>query len=177
FFDDLNYIKNKKNIALLCATSRPHSALPVFIAGKSFRNSWLDLEKESLPPLARSQIEKELGRRLADPVRRRFQEQSSEHDLVVAAIHEQPYPYARLDFLVKKLNNQVTEGQSIKFKKRLKRWLKEMKKLERRGIDKTGHRVKERIKGFLIASGLNNIKIPILNKISKLMDKLLEKIK
>ncbi|MCI0471468.1 MAG: ATP-binding protein [Candidatus Aminicenantes bacterium] len=170
FFDDLNYIKNKKNIALLCATSRPHNALPVFIAGKSFRNSWLDLQKENLPPLDRSQIEKELDRRLADPVRRRFKDQPHEHDLLVAAIHKKPYPYARLCFLVKKMNNQGAEGQPIKFKKRLKKWLNEKEKLERRGIDKQGHRLKQWRETKRIAFGLKEPKIPI---ISKLINRLL----
>lgn len=136
---------------LLCATCRPQDSLPVFIAGKSYRNSWLDLEKENLPRLDRSQIEKELDRQLADPVLRRLKDQPHEHDLLLDAIHEQRYPYARLDFLVKKLNNQGQEEQAIKFKKRLEKWLKEWKKQEKRGIDKQGHRLKERIKGFVIA--------------------------
>lgn len=46
FFDDLNFIKNKDNICLVCTTTQPHNSQPVFIKKKSYRNSWLTLEKE-----------------------------------------------------------------------------------------------------------------------------------
>jgi ATP-dependent Clp protease ATP-binding subunit ClpA len=35
FFDDLNFIKNKDNISLLCATCKVHSSLTVYIDKKS----------------------------------------------------------------------------------------------------------------------------------------------
>jgi len=171
FYDDLNYIKNKPNISLLCTTGKAHNTLPVFIAGESYRNSWLDLEKESLPPLDVSQIQKELARQSSEPVTRHLKKQPAEYDLLLAAIHNRPFAYTRICFLVKKLNTQAPTGGSLIMKKRLKKWLKEWQKLESPGIDKRGHRIKGRIRAFLVSSGLNNIQIPIVGKLSKILDK------
>jgi hypothetical protein len=64
FFNDLDFIREKDNISLLCTTCKVHNSLPVYIDKKSYRNSWLTLEIENLPALSLDQIPGELARQV-----------------------------------------------------------------------------------------------------------------
>ena len=96
FFDDLNFIKNKDNICLLCTTCQPHNSQPVFINKKSYRNSWLTLEKEMLPPLTRNQILEDLERQVGEEEWLPIESNLDEKELVLEYILEHPLPYPEI---------------------------------------------------------------------------------
>ena len=164
FFDDLNAIKNRDNVSLLCITCRPHNTLPVFIEGESFRNSWLTLEKIYIPSLTRVQLMDELERQLGDKWK------GLNHDdkeSLLACIRNKKFPFRRLCFLTGKIKTQTYEEAEHKFKKRLKKWMKEFKKGEKYALDKKLHGIKSSTEGAVIASGINKWRIPIISDISK----------
>jgi hypothetical protein len=96
FFDDLNFIKNKDNICLLCTTCQPHNSQPVFINKKSYRNSWLTLEKEMLPPLTRRQILEELERQVDEYDWQLLKSNLDEKEPVLDYILKLPLPYPEI---------------------------------------------------------------------------------
>lgn len=162
FFDDLNFIKNKDNICLVCTTCQPHNSQPVFINKKSYRNSWLTLEKEMLPPLTRNQILQELERQVDKDDWQWLKSNHDEKELLQDYILEHPLPYPRLCFLAGKFNKKTDEEIETKFKKRLKRWMKEFNKLNKITLDKKIFIIITWIykKGILI--GIKKLKIPAI---------------
>jgi hypothetical protein len=171
FFDDLNFIKNKDNICLVCTTCQSHNSQPVFINKKSYRNSWLTLEKEILPSLSRRQILQELERKVDEYNWLRLKSNLDEKELVLDYILKHPLPYPRLCFLAGKFNKKTDEDIEIKFKKRLNKWMEEFDKLNKISIDKRLHGIKTKAEGLKIASGLNKLKIPIISDILNLIKK------
>ncbi len=163
FFNDLNYLKNRDNVVLLCTTSHPHSTLPVYIKGESYSNSWLILELVSLPPLTRKQVSVELQRRIHPEQAKELTATPADRERLEKSIYDHPMPYARLCFLVGKLNTQTEEEIKKSFKKRLKRWQKEFKRLHKNHWKKSLHNAKNTAKAAIIASGLNVLKLPFLS--------------
>ena len=123
FFNDLDFIKNKDNISLLCTTCKVRSSLPVYIDKKSYRNSRLTLEIEKLPPLSRSQISEELNRRVDETNKMWFHVIPRDKTLLLDSIHKKPFPYARLCFLVKEIMRLAPDLQSPQLDKQLNRWI------------------------------------------------------
>lgn len=158
FFDDLNYLKNRDNVVLLCTTSHPHTTLPVYIAGESYRNSWLTLTPVSLPALTRNQTAAELQRRLNPELAKELTAAPADWERLEKSIYNRSMPYARLCFLVDKLTMQTDEEIKKPFKKRLKQWQKEFKRLHKNSWKKRLHNAKTTARAALIASGLNKLK-------------------
>lgn len=158
FFDDLNYLKNQDNVVLLCTTSHPHTTLPVYIAGESYRNSWLTLTPVSLPALTRNQTASELQRRLNPGLAKELTAVPADRERLGKSIYHRSMPCARLYFLVDKLNMQTDEEIKKPFKKRLKQWQKEFKRLHKNSWKKKFHNAKTAARAVIIASGLNKLK-------------------
>ncbi len=158
FFDDLNYLKNRDNVVLLCTSSLPHSTLPVYIAGESYRNSWLTLAPVSLPALTRSQAAVELQRRLNPELAKQLTLSPADREQLEKSIYNRPMPYARLCFWADQFNIQTDEDRKKNFKKRLKQWQKEFKRLHTNSWKKRLHNAKAAARAAIIASGLNKIK-------------------
>lgn len=171
FFDDLNFLKNKGNMSLLCPTCKPHNSLPVFIGGESCGNSWLTLEKELLPDLTRDQVLAELEKQFDEHGRMWLQCNPSDKELLLDSIMEQSFPYSRLSFLVKKFTRQTEEEAELPFKRRLNRWQEEFDKLNHTGLDKRLHGIKTRAEGVVAASGVKKFKIPIISDLLTLLKK------
>ncbi len=168
FFDDLNAIKNKDNVFLLCITCRPHNTLPVFIEGESFRNSWLTLEEIYIPSLTRVQLMDELERQLGD----KWQGMNlDDKESLLVCIRKKKLPFRRLCFLTGKIKTQTYEDEEHKFKKKLKIWMKEFKKSKKYSFDRKLHEIRTSTTGAVMASGLNKLKKPI-NAIFSLLKKL-----
>jgi hypothetical protein len=126
FFNDLDFIKNKDNISLLCTTCKVHNSLPVYIDKKSYRNSWLTLEIENLPPLSWGQISQELDRQVDESNKMWFQVIPGDKTLLLDRIHNKPFPYARLCSLVKAIMKHTPDMQDPQFIKQLNRWIDEL---------------------------------------------------
>lgn len=174
FFDDLNFLKNKGNVTLLCTTEEPHNALPVFIGGESHGNSWLTMEKELMPELTRKQVLAEIERE-ADPFDWEWiKVNHEEKELLLEAILGQPFPYPRLTFLVGKLCRQGEEDMALSFKKKLRLWLEEYAKLHEIGMDKRMHQIRARAEGVAAAAGVKKLKIPIISDLFSIIKKLLK---
>ena len=162
FFDDLNFIKNKDNICLVCTTCQPHNSQPVFINKKSYRNSWLTLEKEMLPTLTRNQILQELERQVDEYNWQQLKSNLDEKELLLEYILEHPLPYPRLCFLAGKFNKKIDEEIDIKFKKRLDKWVDEFDMLNKISVDKKIHLFKTWIDRKRIVTGIKKLKIPAI---------------
>ncbi|MCP4149538.1 MAG: AAA family ATPase, partial [bacterium] len=171
FFDDLNFIKNKDNVSLLCTTCEPHNTQAIFIDGECIGNSWLTLEKKDLPELTRHQLKEEFGERLDEYAELWFRTEIEERTLLMDAVHQHEYPYARLSFFISRFNNQTYEERIVDFPKRLKRWQKEFKKQVKNSLNKKLLVAKAATEGTLIATGVKKIKIPILSSIIELLKK------
>lgn len=171
FFDDLNFLKNQGNVSLLCATCEPHNALPVFIAGESYGNSWLILEKEFLQDLTRQQVLADLERQFGEHGRMWLQDNPADKELLLESILGQPFPYSRLSFLVGKFIRQTEVEAALPFKRRLNRWQEEFDKLNHTCLDKRLHGIKIKAEGVAAASGVKKFKIPIISDLLTLLKK------
>lgn len=171
FFDDLNFLKNKGNMSLLCPTCKPHNSLPVFIAGESCGNSWLILEKELLPVLTRQQVLAELERKFDETGRLWLKNNPVDKELLLDSILGQPFPYSRLSFLVGKFIRQTEEEAALPFKRRLNRWQKEFDRMNYKGLYKLLHILKEWWKRLKKLLGLD-IKIPIISDLLAILKRI-----
>ncbi|MCP5107463.1 MAG: hypothetical protein GY950_29010, partial [bacterium] len=161
FIDDLNFIKNKDNVSLLCTTCKPHNTLLFFIKGETNRNSWLNLEFEHLPNLTMKQIRDDFERRVEDtPYKQWVAENPREYNMLEGVIHDDELPYARLRFLTKRLMRQTPDEKRIDFEKRVEMWLEEFQKENRDSFRKKLHGLKTEAGSTVKASGLHKVKIP-----------------
>jgi hypothetical protein len=170
FFNDLDFIKNKDNISLLCTTCKVHSSLPVYIDKKSYRNSWLTLEIENLPLLSRDQISGELDRQMDESNKMWFQANPGDKTLLLDCIHNKPFPYARLCFLVKEITKQTGDRQSPRFKKRLNRWIDEFNKENKISVEKKLTRWRNWLERKKIAAGIKK-DLPIIKTLLAVLKK------
>ncbi len=131
FFDDLNHLKNKRNVALVVHTQQPHRGSFVFVEGKAYSNSWLNLKMEGMPPLTDLQVKLELSKRLSDDYFKWLYANPHERSQVERKIQETPHTYQMLCFLAEQLNNKADE--ELRFDKRLDKW---QEKYEKSGLKK-----------------------------------------
>lgn len=122
FFDDLNSLKNKRNVALVVSTQRPHRGSCLFVEGKLYSNSWLNLKMEPILPLTDTQVKLELSKRLSDHYFEWLYNHPNERQQIEHKIHETPHTYEMLVFLAEQLNAKADE--EIKFDERLNQWQK-----------------------------------------------------
>jgi hypothetical protein len=171
FFYVLDFIKNKDNISLLCTTCKVHHSLPVYIDKKSsYRNSWLSLEIEHLPALSLDQISGELDRQVDESNKMWFQANPGYRTLLLYCIHNKPFPYARLCFLVKEIMKQTGDRQSPRFKKRLNRWIDEFNKENKISEEKKLTRWREWLERKKIAAGIKK-DLPIIKTLLAVLKK------
>jgi hypothetical protein len=171
FFDDLNAIKSKDNVSLLCTSRCAHNTLPVFIDRQSYRNSWLTLEKEHLPALTKVQVTVELKRQVNESHRQWLENTPDDRDKLTATILKHPMPYALLGTLARQIDLQDEQEWNLKFKRRLKRWLKTFNRDNRPGLNKKIHLFRQKVDGKRIAFGDPKPKIPIFSFLSSLIKK------
>ncbi|HAS40182.1 MAG TPA: hypothetical protein DCS93_06860 [Microscillaceae bacterium] len=141
FFDDLNSLKNKRNVALLVHTQQPHRGSFVFVGGKAYSNSWLNLKMESMPPLTDMQVQLELSKRLSNDYFKWLYTNPHERSQIERKIQETPHTYQMLCFLAEQLNSRADE--ELRFDKRLDKW---QETYDKNGLtrssqneDETGH--------------------------------------
>ncbi len=171
FFDDLNAIKSKDNVSLLCTSRCAHNTLPVFIDRKSFRNSWLALEKEHLPALTEAQVTAELKRQVTESRWQWLENTADDRDKLTTAIYKHPMPYALLGTLARQIDRQGEQERHIKFKRRLKGWLKTFNRDNKPSLNKKIHLVRRKWDGKRIAAGDPKLKIPIFSFLLTLIKK------
>jgi hypothetical protein len=140
FFDTLNYYRNRPNIALLCVTEKPHNQFLVYVNGKEYRNSWLDLDQKFLPQLNSEEIIEECDRRV-DPLQVRKDGTLTAMIEAVQAHHAAPYNF--LLYLTDKIANH--EDKSLPAQKKLKKWEHEFAQVQSRLNPAGIHRMQEQI--------------------------------
>lgn len=166
FFDDLNVIKNKENISLLCSTRKPHNASLVFLEGEAYDNSWLTVnEVVDLPELTRRQILNELERRLDEYNWLYLKTNYDDKELIVEHVRRLPLPYTLLAFLAEKFNNQTDEENEKPFKKKFHRWLKAFKKRHKKNFTKRVYRARGEVVKLKNAAGVKEVRIPIIGNL------------
>ena len=170
FFTDLNALKNKDNVSLLCTSCIVHHSRPVYIAGNTL-TSPLSLDIDTLPPLTFNEIDNEILRRLDEYHRLDLQTHPGDREMITKAIHGQEFPYPALKWYCAKLNGQNEEERALPFKKKFQRWKKAFKKNARTGMEKGLYKMSSKVEGLAIAAKANKIKIPILSDLRKLIDK------
>lgn len=175
FFDDLNFIKNKNNVSLLCSSCCAHNTLPVFIDRKSFRNSWLVLEKIHLPKLTIMQINDELDRQLFKPHRNWLDSTPNARDKLVSLLSRHHMSYELLIALARQINYQSSEDQEIKFKRRLRSWKKDFDRDRKFSLNKRIHIARKKIDGTKISAGDPKLKIPVLTNLTRWINKWCQK--
>jgi hypothetical protein len=155
FFDQLNSLRNQR-IALLCVTEKPHDQSVVFAEGKPHGGSWLDLQKERLPPLRWEEFGAEIRRRLSEPT-------DAEVTALIEAVRKEEAPYALLDFLLRELARPVEHPGS--FRRRLRRLKRDFRAHGRGGHPggwyKRLYRVSAAVRAAVMASGISRLKLPL----------------
>jgi len=122
FFDNLNSIKNRANMALLCVTPQPHVNYRIFIKGEIERTSWLDLDKRDLMAWGYADIEAEFGR--FDLAGLGGHDRSQ----LIAAIQAHEMAYQFFKFVLNKLENGLWQAGEIDAQIRL--WEKQFEQQE-----------------------------------------------
>lgn len=122
FFDQLNALKNKRNVAMIVTTQQPHRGSYVFSEGKAYSNSWLNLKMEPTPPLTDMQVTIELEKRLSNDYFQWLHHHPNERQQIAQKIKETPNTYQMLVFLAEQLNAKADE--EVKFDERLHKWQK-----------------------------------------------------
>ena len=142
----------------------------MYIDKKSYRNSWLTLEIENLPLLSRDQISGELDRQMDESNKMWFQANPGDKTLLLDCIHNKPFPYARLCFLVKEITKQTGDRQSPRFKKRLNRWIDEFNKENKISVEKKLTRWRNWLERKKIAAGIKK-DLPIIKTLLAVLKK------
>ncbi|WP_299462286.1 hypothetical protein [uncultured Microscilla sp.] len=122
FFDQLNALKNKRNVGLIVTTQQPHRGSYVFAEGKAYSNSWLNLKMEAIPALTDMQVTIELEKRLSNDYFQWLHHHPNERKQIEQKIRETPNTYQMLVFLAEQLNAKADE--EVKFDERLHKWQK-----------------------------------------------------
>lgn len=119
FFDNLNSLKNKKNVSLCCVTERPHLQYKVYYNDAEGSiidtTSWLDLNilENEKPTL--SEIRDELNKKLERSIR---WEEEQQKEIFVDAIKEHTGGYAFMEMII---NSFSISQEIIPSEKRLKK--------------------------------------------------------
>ncbi|MCK5522726.1 MAG: hypothetical protein KAI83_06275 [Thiomargarita sp.] len=119
FFDNLNAIKNRDNMALVCVTEKKHNSYMIYAKAVVDHGSWLDLKPKRLPELDSEQIAEEMQRHFSGL----YSAESNPFNKIVTS-HSQPY--SLLEYMVDRLENR--EDADIPFAKRLEKWRKQFDK-------------------------------------------------
>jgi hypothetical protein len=165
FIDDLNFIKNKNNVSLLCTSERPHNSSLVFIAGEAFDNSWLTVEIIDLPELTRRQILAELERRLDEYNWLYLKTNYDDKEKIVEHIRTLPLPNTLLSFLAERFSAQTDEEMQQPFKKRFNHWLKAFKKRHKKNFKKRVYNARGEVVKLRNAAGVKEFRIPVFGKL------------
>jgi len=145
FFDNLNAIRNKPLMSLICVTEQPHTQSVIFIGDATQRGSWLELEQKELANLTLNEIRQEVKRQV---------ETVSEDELtqMAEAIYKQDKPYDVLCYFCDKLSNQVDSEKD--FSTRLKLWKTQYNKAHPSVTISRADRLKVGINRWLRVTGL-----------------------
>lgn len=173
FYCDLNSIKNCGKVSILFITDRPYSSKQIFIDGKPYLTSPLELDIEQLPQLKSKEISEELERQMKEYGQKRLKIASEIRKCIVSSILDHPLPYAWLSFLAKKLRDESYNMGIDKFKKKLKRWKRDFDKGNRTNINKMLVKLRQWCETKKSAAGMEemNFPVPILGPIWKLLKK------
>lgn len=174
FIDDLNYIKNNNKVSLVCVSEYTHNTQPIFINKKAHRNSWLDLENQTLDKLTYKEIEAELFNQLNPEYDQWLEANKHIKQELIEIIHKlDGGNYNFLCHLTKEINTQNSDDDRLEFNKRLKLWMKEYKKQNKKGFGKRVYDGKRAMDEFMIILGSPKFSIAdfITNIISKLKGK------
>lgn len=144
FFDDLNDLKNKRNVALIVSTQQPHRGSYIFADNKAYSNSWLNLKMEIMPALTDMQVKIELEKRLSNDYFQWLYNHPNEREQIEKKIHETPNTYQMLSFLARQLNAKADE--EVKFDERLNKWQKKYD--EANAAEANAEAKKEETSGF-----------------------------
>jgi len=129
FFDTLNSLKNKSNISLLCATTKPHENSLIYIGGVDNGTSWLQLERELLQNLNYENIEVELDRQLKDSDLWKNID-TDRKSMYVNEIYSERHNYDFLCYFTKRFKLQSTKDIKASVSEKIKCWRKEFKQLQ-----------------------------------------------
>ena len=121
FFDDLNSLKNRPHISIICVTEKSHLQYRIYIPNENPDNanntSWLDLTFLKLSKLKTEEIKNELNRQLGQ-VDNWKKEQ--EKEIIIRGIKSHEHPLELLELL--KTNYEFEDG-NISAANRLQRTL------------------------------------------------------
>ncbi|MDM8565911.1 hypothetical protein QUF74_09690 [Candidatus Halobeggiatoa sp. HSG11] len=154
FFDSLNAIKNRQNMALVCVTEKPHKSYMVYAKEVVDHGSWLELQPKRLPLLSLELVGKEAQQHFSALY-------SDEPDLFGKMVISHRLPYPLLEYFVDRLNNQ--EDMEIAFADRLEKWRKEFDEDYSRVNYVSVNKFTQHIKNFFGALEIRNI----FNKVIK----------
>jgi len=120
FFDNLNSIKNRENMVLVCVTEKRYNSYMIYTKEIVERGSWLDLKAKKLSELDMEQIDKEIERHF--PALRT--NELRQFGKLVAA-HRLPYPL--LEYIAERIENG-DDAKLSAVEKRFKKWQKQFDK-------------------------------------------------
>jgi hypothetical protein len=162
FFNDLNFIKNKDNVSLLCTTCKAHDTFLVYIGGESHGNSWLTLDPLDLPPLTRRQTIAELERRIDEYDWIWLKLNPDEKEILLDHIRNLPMPYSLLCHLAYRFNNQTEEERTMSFKKRVNLWLEAFADHHKDSFNKKLLKMRRSVINIKTAAGIKQIRVPVI---------------
>lgn len=167
FFQSIRKIKDMKNIVLIVFTKKPHNGSSAFIEKKIYNTSFLNFEMIELNALTFSDIKREFFVLLEKAQRLSWLDgKEYEQSLLLNKCLQHRESYALLMYFAEKITANEDEG--IPFTDRVIMWEKKFKKENALDNYVKINRVKQTVEKFLIASGVNKIKLPVISLINKL---------
>ncbi len=174
FIDDLNFLKNRDHICLLCTTEKAHDTKAIFIKEEAFRNSWLDLNiLPPIKPLTFEQIEMNLTLALQEEYQQAFSTLRERLPILRNLIHGRSDDYAFMQYMCDRLIHQNKDEERIPFDRRLNNWEKDYNTAQQDSASKKIVKKRMNVTTVYQAIGLHKWK---LGFIKDLWDKLMNKI-
>jgi hypothetical protein len=173
FFNDLNSIKNRTNVSLLCTSKIAHDKMLVYLGGKKTnRNSWITLKKWDLPEIKYYEIEMSFKNNLdKDRCNLLFDLLYNSMDELIRQIIKNEEPYSLMFFIIDQINIYDYEIKEISLKKFYKECLLKYNRLNNNGFDKSMFMFANRVKRTHKALDIDKLENPITNFILNIIDK------
>ena len=151
FFDTLNSFKNQANISLLCATTKPHENSSIYIGGRDFGTSWLELQGEGLRDLDIENVEIELDRQLTNSDLWKNTDADTKK-MYLNEIFAEKNNYEFLCYVAKQFQLQnSTDIATLSVEEKIKRWRKEFEDLQpTKTAAKQARALRKGVKGWWI---------------------------
>lgn len=117
FVNYLNSLRNNRQVGLLLFTQKSISTQGLYFNGKLDSGSKIEAERITMPPLSMSQIETALLAKSSynNDLHQFLKKKKNQHilNLYVSAVYKNKYPYSFLNFIIGKIDKDISEVTDV----------------------------------------------------------------